>query len=586
MTEDTSHDHEDWESRERLLDIVGEAPLLVFALDLAGVIRVSTGGGLAKLGITPGALVGASIFDLYQDRPDLHVAYHRALSGERFTVVEELAGRTYETTYTPTYDAQRTLIGTLGISVDVTDRVEVQKSLRRLAEVDTVTGLRSRQSAEVELSEAIAAGDRLALLLIDLDDFKDVNDSHGHALGDLVLRRLDERLRGTLADGATIARMGGDELMVTVPGEDVEEISRIADELLATLAMPLRIDVSVFAQDEGAEADQIDVAITASMGIALAPRDGDSATALLARADSAMYAAKQSGGATHRFYDVRNDGARRRLAVATRLRRAVARQEIYPAFQPLQLLRSGRVVGFEALARWCDPELGQVSPAEFITLAERSPLIDDLFEQILHQSMAAAAEWTTVAGASFQMLSINVAARQLRDIGLAKQIADVANHHRLPLDRLHVELTETAVMDDDDKAHQTLQQMSDAGVAIYIDDFGVGYSNIGRLTDLSAAGILDGVKIDRRFVAEPDNGRDVSLLRLFQRMGDAFGVDTVLEGIETESQLQVAIDLGYRLGQGWHLGRPMTADAARDLIAGGRPSPASRSDSTRARPAG
>ncbi len=551
-------DQVDWDSQERLSDIVSAVPLLVFAIDLDGIIRVVTGGSLAQIGIEPEQLVGGNVFELYADRVALCADIRRALAGEHFTTVTESAGRTLEITFTPGHGPDGALAGTLGVSIDITERVRVQQSLQHLAETDSVTGLSSRRFAEAALDRALADDAPLSLLLIDLDDFKDVNDTHGHALGDQVLQRMGERLQAAVPDALLIGRMGGDELVITVGDGDGEAVSRIADDLLSAIARPLVVPA-------GTTPGEVDVSITASMGIAVAPRDGTTATALLARADTAMYTAKRSGGAAYRFYDRRTDGARRRLTVATKLRRAVARREIHPAFQPLRVLSSRRIIGFEALARWNDPELGQVSPAEFITLAEKSPLIDDLFDTMLDQAMAAAVDW----GANSlqrRFLGINLATRQLRDRSLAARIAATAATHGFPLDRLYIELTETAMMDDDDKAYRTLLSISDAGISVYIDDFGVGYSNISRLTDLSAAGILDGVKIDRRFVADPGSPRAASLLRLFRRMGEAFGVDTVLEGIETEEQLQVAADLGFRLGQGWHIGRPMSAEAALHLL--------------------
>ena len=355
--------------------------------------------------------------------------------------------------------------------------------------------------------------------------------------------------------------MGGDELVVAVPLDKPDQIAQLAQQLLDVVAGPLQIDLPLALSD-----GPVDMTITASIGIAFAPRDGTGAGQLMTRADSAMYAAKRSGGATYCFYDNRIDGARRRLTMITRLRRAVADEALYPVFQPVRDLNDNRITGFEALARWHDPELGQVPPTDFIAIAERSPLIDDLFDSILRQSLEAAVTWYVERDGPGRQLAVNIAARQLRDPQLTDRIVTAADRIGHPIGLICAELTETAMMDDEETAHQTLAAMSEAGIGVYIDDFGVGYSNVARLTDLASAGILAGIKVDRRFIADPAEPRTTALLQLFRHMSETFGAEIVIEGIETDEHLEVARRMGYRLGQGWHLGRPVAADLARASI--------------------
>ncbi|MBJ8348573.1 bifunctional diguanylate cyclase/phosphodiesterase [Antrihabitans sp. YC2-6] len=551
-SENTDADAVRWHSAERLSEILCAAPLIVFAIDIDGIIRVSTGGALIELGFAPGQLVGNSIFDVYAERADFAGHFRRAIAGEEFDIQATVLDRVFETRYTPTYSASGELIGSLGVSVDVTEQVKNQNALRQLAQDDSVTGLSSRQYTESLIGRALAAGAGFAVLLVDLDDFKDINDSHGHALGDLVLNRIATRIRTAVPEEAIVGRLGGDELVIGLPLSDFAALERVAKDVLAVIAGPLLIDLPIL--DPPAD---IDVSITASIGVAVSPRDGNTTAGLLARADTAMYAAKNSGGAAYRFYSPDIDRASRRLTVSTRLRRAVAEHALHAEFQPVLDIECGRVVAFEALARWNDPQLGKIRPDEFIALAEKSPLIDELFEVILQQALAAAAGWDSSIG-----ISVNIAPRQLRDRDLPNRIVLAAKGAGLEVDRVSVELTETAMMDDSFATRNTLQKMSEAGIAVVVDDFGVGYSNIGRLSDLSASGMLDGIKIDRRFVAERDIHRATSLLRLFRNMTDSFGVRAVVEGIETERQLTLARDLGYRYAQGWHLGAAMPAAAA------------------------
>ncbi|MBJ8348141.1 bifunctional diguanylate cyclase/phosphodiesterase [Antrihabitans sp. YC2-6] len=434
--------------------------------------------------------------------------------------------------------------------------MQALRALRELADTDTITGLSSRARAEDLLATTLQQGKPLSVLVIDLDEFKDINDSHGHAIGDLVLERVGARLRETIPAESIIGRLGGDELVVGLLTGERGEAGRLATKILAAIARPLQLDLD----DSGSVA--IDLSITASIGIAVAPRDGGTAHELLGHADSAMYAAKRSGRASHRFYRTETDIASRRLLVSTRLRRAVDADEITVAYQPIVDLQSERIIGFEALARWTDSQLGRVQPDEFIALAENTPLIDDLFDRVLQQALRAAVTWNSgLRTGTAVALGVNLAARQLTDPKLPKRIANAARAARFPLAALRMEITETAMMNHA-TARKVLGELSAAGIGLVIDDYGVGFSNIDVLTDLSRAGVLSSVKFDRSLVADLPTTRSRTLLSTFLGFATALDVTPVVEGIETAEQLAVLLEVGCPFGQGFHLGRPMSAEAA------------------------
>lgn len=563
-----------WKARDHLDTILELAPLVVFAVDRDGFIQVCAGGGLATIGFAPGELTGRNILSVYPDRKELSSDLRRALAGERFHSRFDTNDRVLETYYQPMYSDDGTLSAVLGVSIDITAQIVSERALRILAETDTVTGLSSRSHIEESLARLIVAGEPLALLLVDLDDFKDINDSHGHAIGDVVLHQVGSRLRQTVPAGSSLGRLGGDELVVGVRTNDMQEISQVADAILEAISAPMRIMVDT------QQPIELDVSLTASIGIAVSPIDGDTMSSLLACADSAMYAAKRSGRATHRFYRADADRARRRLEVSTQLRSAITAGQLDVEYQPILDLAHGTIVGFEALARWNDTLLGPVSPDEFIPFAENSPLIDDLFELVLLRSLDAAVAWNAATlgtaakpaprtqGGELIAVSVNIAARQLRDVSLPNRIIRAAASVGLPSSCVALELTETALMDDSSRTRKVLGGLRDVGIRVMIDDYGVGYSNMARLSELSAAGILDSVKIDRTFVADLPSERAKTLLTMFVTMTDSLGVHAVAEGIESAEQLQTVRALGCRYGQGWHFSESMSADSAVRLVLG------------------
>jgi diguanylate cyclase (GGDEF)-like protein len=424
----------------------------------------------------------------------------------------------------------------------VTDRVEADAALRHLAYHDPLTGLANRAQLEEHLAAAVARAERagvaVALLYVDLDRFKLVNDSFGHAVGDEVLRLAGERMTGTLRAGDVVARHGGDEFLVLltdISGDGRRSAQAVAHKLLGVLREPFTVSGLEF---------QID----ATVGISLVPEDAQSPDALLRHADAAMYAGKGSGRVT--LFSGGADDPRGRLSLTRRLRRALERGELELHYQPGVRLDGGPPVGAEALLRWRHPERGLVGPAEFIRVAEKSGLIEPIGEWVLDALCRQAAAW----GAEDLQLSFNVSLRQLRSARFTEALAAALSAHAVSPRRLIAEITESAAMQEPVRVERTLRELHELGIRVAIDDFGAGFSSLGRLEQMP----VDILKIDRSFLTRL-GGRGGAIIGTIVQLADALDMTTVAEGVETEAQRTALLTRGCRLGQGFLLGRPMPA---------------------------
>ncbi len=396
-------------SEERVRTVVSNAPVVLFALDRDGVFTLMEGRGLAALGWRAGETVGASAFDLYRAHPEILVHVRRALAGEAHTATVALEGVLFEVRYTPLHDADGAVTGVIGVATDITERRRMKEELRRQATHDALTDLPNRALLRVRLDEGSARAGRdgraLALCLLDLDRFKDVNDSFGHHHGDLLLRQVADRLREALRPTDTIARLGGDEFAVLLPldaagVEGADVVEGAAATLGAALAAPFMVEGQT-------------LYVGASIGIALCPEHGRDATTLLRRADVAMYAAKRAGRG-HALYAPEQDAALPdRLSLIADLRQALAEGALTLHYQPKLDLRTGRVTGVEALARWPHPARGFVPPDQFIPLAEGMGLIGALTDWVLETAIAQCRTWRD-AGRPLDV-AVNISAATLRD---------------------------------------------------------------------------------------------------------------------------------------------------------------------------
>jgi diguanylate cyclase (GGDEF)-like protein len=438
-------------------------------------------------------------------------------------------------------------------------RQRAEDSLTHSALHDPVTGLPNRRLLVDRLRQAIArnrrGGEGLAVLFLDLDRFKQVNDGLGHAAGDLLLGAIGQRLIGAVRPADTVARMGGDEFVIVCEGvRTPADAGRAADRIMDVLSRPFELP-------EG------ETFVTASVGISMASRAGMSAEEMLHEADVAMYRAKLSGRDRRAFFDesMRVE-AESRLQRANELHHALQRDEFALLYQPLVALQGEAVVGVEALVRWHHPTEGLVAPDRFIPLAESTGLIVPLGRWIADAALAQAARWQATGGALARLsMAINVSAIQLREPGFADELIGLVGDRRVEPGRIYIELTESALIDDDLRAEEVLKKLRAAGLHLAIDDFGTGYSSLSYLQRYP----VDRLKIDRSFVA----GLDVvegatAIVETILAMAATLGLDVIAEGVETPQQRDRLRGLGCAFGQGFLFGRPMPSEDLAALVGG------------------
>jgi diguanylate cyclase (GGDEF)-like protein len=418
-----------------------------------------------------------------------------------------------------------------------------------LAEHDALTGLPNRTLFQRRAATAIEAarrdGGTAAVVLADVDRFKEVNDALGHHNGDALLRELAARLAIGVRSGDTVARLGGDEFGLVLPGIGSDEIQPLLDRLRAVL-------------EAEATVGTLPLSPEASFGYALAPADGTDVDTLLRRADMAMYLAKGTRSGTARYDRKRDTYDAAQLALVAELRRAIETGELVLFYQPKAELRTGRVCAVEALIRWRHPVRGMVAPDAFLPVAEQTGLIDALTRWVLATALAQVVAW----GPGFDGLSmsVNVSARNLARLDFADTVLAALATAGVPASRLVVEITETALMTDPEVAGDVLARLSTAGVRISVDDFGQGQTSLGYLSTLP----LHELKIDKSFVCDlPDNLGHAAIVRSVVDLGHNLGLQVVAEGVETQEIVALLTATGCDVAQGYLLARPMPAD---DLI--------------------
>ncbi|GAB3730788.1 hypothetical protein GCM10028794_06460 [Silanimonas algicola] len=435
---------------------------------------------------------------------------------------------------------------------DITQKKRAEQELRYLANYDTLTGLPNRTLLAERLSRAIIRArrqeSRVAVLFIDLDHFKDINDSLGHAAGDRLLKAAAARLQAAVGPTDTVARLGGDEFTIIVEDLDgVASVERLARELLAAFNLPLEVD------------ERHNVSITPSVGISLYPDHAMVPTDLLKFADTAMYQAKSQGRNTFEVYDEAMDAeARRRANLLAALRRALAQDEFRLVFQPRLSLRSDRIVGVEALLRWRSADVGEVSPVEFIPLAEESGMILAIGEWVMREACRTLRHWRD-DGLVDISCSINVSVLQLLRSPLADQLRGILAETGVPPDRIELEVTESMVMQNAEQTLAVLHQLREVGVRVAIDDFGTGYSSLIYLKRLP----IDTLKIDKAFIGDlTDDPDDKAITATIITMAHSLGLHVVAEGVETAAQLGYLRGQGCDEVQGYWLSRPLETPQA------------------------
>ncbi|WP_197287025.1 putative bifunctional diguanylate cyclase/phosphodiesterase [Planomonospora sphaerica] len=452
--------------------------------------------------------------------------------------------------------------GIVSNSRDITETRRVQDQLVHQASHDGLTGLANRTLFAERATEALdgAEGHAVALALVDLDDFKGVNDRLGHAVGDALLVAVADRLRACVRPHDTVARLGGDEFAVLMPDVSADEAGAIAGRIITELGAPV-----------GAAGHNL--LVRASVGLAGGRPDDDApgdaprmdASELLRRADVAMYAAKEQGKSRYaRYAETMDTCAVEHARLGAELQRALTSDELFLLYQPVVTLPDGELSGVEALVRWRHPERGLVSPAEFIPVAERNGMIVQLGAQVLREACRQMADWRRRYGdAAPARIGVNVSARQLREPTFPQTVADVLTDTGLEPGDLLLEITETAVFDGG-PALQAVRAVRELGVHVALDDFGTGHSSLGLLRTCP----VDVLKVDKSFVDGVTGTAEQSAIATsLAQIARALRLRTVAEGVETEAQARRLYQLGYRLAQGFHFARPLPAEEIDDLLA-------------------
>lgn len=506
-------------------------------------------------------ILGKTDFDIFSE-PHAMEAWHDEqqilLTGK--PMIAKLERETFRdrpdlwmsTTKMPLRSESGEIIGTFGLSRDVTEQVKAQQAVAHQALHDPVTGLLNRVALMDRLDQSLAGLDsgagRLVLLCVDLDDFKSVNDTLGHDTGDRVLRQVGRRLDQISRRGDTVAALGGDEFVVLCQASrDDDDLGLICDRAMHAICAPLQ---------DGAN----DLTVTGSLGAVITADHSAEPEELLRRSDIAMNAAKRSGGNRFEIYTAELGGlSESSRSLASELRRAIDNSDLFVLFQPVYSLRDGLMHGAEALVRWRHRERGVIGPDEFIPVAERRGLITAIGDFVLDESCRLMAAWTSNDDCPLAFtIWVNLSGRELRDPGLIERVEAALARHRLPPERLGIEITENVLLAELGDARRAIVALANVGVRIALDDFGTGYSTLAHLRNLRA----DSLKIDRSFVAQlAGESRDREIVAAVTGMAHALGMMVVAEGVETEAQRQELTAIGCDAAQGYLFARPLTPEA-------------------------
>lgn len=448
----------------------------------------------------------------------------------------------------------------VAIFADITEHKQAEEHMRHLAHYDVLTDLPNRVLFYDRLGQALIKAQRSrsksAVMFLDLDRFKVINDTLGHSIGDLLLQEVAQRLTDCVRQGDTVSRMGGDEFVILLPElGDADDAYLVAQKLLNAASRPFVL--------QGHE-----LQVSASIGISFYPDDGANAETLMKNADVAMYRAKEVGRNNYQFYHAdMNARSFERLAMETSIRRALEKEQFELYYQPRYIVPGGRIAGVEALIRWRHPDLGLVSPAQFIPLAEDAGLILPIGEWVLKQAAWQGKAWQK-AGLPPLFISVNVSARQFRQTGFAGTVARILHDTGFDPHYLELELTETTLMTNTEENIETLEKLKSMGIRIAIDDFGTGYSSLGYLKRLP----VDILKIDRSFVSDvTDNRDDAAIVEAIIAMAQSLKLQVIAEGVETAGQLEFLQAHQCNEIQGFYFSRPLPAEQAEQLISARMP---------------
>jgi diguanylate cyclase (GGDEF)-like protein len=466
--------------------------------------------------------------------------------GEHGKTIYEFNGRTILLRHNPMKDG-----GFVSTHEDITEQRQQEERIQHLARHDTLTELPNRAQFLEDMSQLEAAferGETSAVLCIDLDHFKAVNDTHGNAVGDKVLKQAAARLWGTTRETDVLARLEGDEFALLLrPIGGPADAAAIAERIVKHMATPFTIDGR-------------NVQIGASVGIAIAPADGDATDTLMKNADLALYRAKSEGRSTFHFFEQGMDAAiQKRRVIEAGLRQALGRNEFRLMYQPLMGLKENRITCLEALLRWEHAERGTIPPTEFVPVAEETGLIVPIGEWVLREACKTAAGWPDKP-----RVAVNLSPVQFKNRKLYETVISALKDTGLPPTRLELEITESLLLTESDHTLETLHRLRALGVRISMDDFGTGYSSLSYLRSFP----FDKIKIDRSFVRDLESkGDNIAIIKAVIGLGHSLGMSTTAEGVETEEQLRVVRDQGCNEVQGYYFSPPLAPAAVHRLLA-------------------
>lgn len=544
---------------DRLLtQLVRSAPVSIFAADRVGIVTMAKGKVIDANRVAHRNLLAESVFEIYAHRPEIINSFERALDGELVSSRLDLGdGVVFEIAYVPTFSLENPeeVTGVVGIHTDISASARLEGELRHQAEHDALTGLLNRAAFARRLERTLATATADAcLLVVDIDGFKEINDSRGHEIGDRALMEIGDRMLECVRSTDAVARLGGDEFGIIVDAPGLKNIDALANRLLLAVATPIVDDTGL-------------IEVSASVGIVGVGLGNRTSEQAMRDGDIAMYEAKRNGGDRFVQFDAEmGDRFRARVTMKEELDVALAENQLCLQYQPLWDAGSGRPVGVEALVRWEHPTRGLLPPGEFLPLAEETGQISDIDCWVMREACRQTSLWRLSKDPVLESLwvSVNVSAIDFGRFDVPGLVARILKETGLDASALVIEITETAVMENLERTVEALDAISKLGVMIALDDFGAGYSSFSQLQRLS----VDVLKVDRMFVADGTDEGQVSLAGTIVGLGKLLGLRVVAEGVETNAQLRTMQSVGCDVIQGFLLARPLSAQACEELFDG------------------